>query len=130
MTDGSSIVNLIDKTIYNSIETLYKKTDVDKEFEFIFSNKNTNYITQQKYIQLLKFLQMKKKHLKLESIGPVEILDINYTPDKETTYRVTLEGENINKYLKKVDIWKSHVIFKTFVNIANEKKDTNIKVMK
>ncbi len=130
MTDGSTIINLIDKVTYNSVESLYKKTDINTEFEFIFTNKDGKYINQQKYIQLLKFLQMRKKHSKLESVGPLEILDISYSPNKETTYRVTLEGEHINNYLKKVDLWKSHVIFKTFVNMASDKKDPNIKLMK
>lgn len=131
MTDGSNIVNLIDKTIYNSIETLYKKVDINDEFEFIFRNPEGKYITQQKYIQLLKFLQMRKKHGNLESIGPIEILDINYSLEKETTYRVTIEGDsNINSYLKKLDLWKSHVIFKTFVKMHHDKKDKNIQVMK
>ena len=31
--------------------------------------------------------------------------------------------KNINNYLKKVDLWKSHVIFKTFVKMASDKED-------
>lgn len=130
MTDGSNIINLIDKNLYNSIENLFKKTSINGEFEFIFSNKDGKYITQEKYIKLLKYLQIKKSSSKLTSIEPIEILDINFTPNKETTYRVTLEGKNINEYLKKVDLWKSHVIFKTFVNMAYQKEDTNITIMK
>ncbi len=130
MVDGSNIVNLIEKNIYNSIDNLFKKTNATGEFEFIFSNKDGRYITQEKYIKLLKYLQMRKKASKLDSIGPVEILDINFTPDKETTYRVTLEGDNINTYLKKVDLWKTHVIFKTFVQMVTDKDDKNIILMK
>jgi 2-polyprenyl-3-methyl-5-hydroxy-6-metoxy-1,4-benzoquinol methylase len=130
MTDGSNIINLIDKNLYNSIENLFKKTSINGEFEFIFSNKDGKYITQEKYIKLLKYLQIRKSSSKLNSIGPIEILDINFTPDKETTYRVTLEGDNINEYLKKVDLWKSHVIFKTFVNMSHQKEDKNITIMK
>lgn len=130
MTDGSNIVNLFEKNIYNSIDNLFKKTNVNGEFEFIFSNKDGKYITQEKYIKLLKYLQIRKKSSKLDSIGPIEILDINFTPDKETTYRVTIEGNNINEYLKKVDLWKTHVIFKTFVNMSIEKGDKNITVLK
>jgi hypothetical protein len=131
MSRTNNIKNLLDKNLILDIEKLYKKSDPDKEFEFIFSNKDGKYITQEKYIKLLKFLQMRKKIGKLNSIGPLEILDINYTPTKELTYRVTLEGSNIiNEYLKKVDLWKSHVIFKTFVQMAIDKKDPNIKVMK
>jgi SAM-dependent methyltransferase len=131
MSRTNNIKNLLDKNLIIDIEKLYKNSDPDKEFEFIFSNKDGKYITQEKYIKLLKFLQMRKKIGKLNSIGPLEILDINYTPTKELTYRVTLEGSNIiNEYLKKVDLWKSHVIFKTFVQMAIDKKDPNIKVMK
>jgi len=130
MTDGSNIVNLLEKNLYNSIDNLFKKTNVNGEFEFIFSNRDGKYITQEKYIKLLKYLQIRKKSSKLDSIGPIEILDINFTPDKETTYRVTIEGNNINDYLKKVDLWKTHVIFKTFVNMSIEKGDKNITVLK
>jgi len=130
MTDGSTIINLIEKDTYKSIEQLYKKTTKDTEFEFIFTNRDGKYITQQKYIQLLKFLQMRKKMAKLDSEGPLEMLDISYSPEKGVTYRVTLQDSNINNYLKKVDIWKPHVIFKTFVKMATEKEDKNIKLMK
>lgn len=127
---GNDIINLIDKKQYDEIEKLFKTTTDNGEFEFIFSNKNGKYITQEKYIKLLKYLQIRKKNSKLDSLGPMEILDINFSPDKETTYRVTIEGENINNYLKKVDLWKTHVVFKTFVNMAHEKKDKNITLMK
>jgi SAM-dependent methyltransferase len=131
MSKSNNIKNLINKDLIQSVEKLYKTTEPTNEFEFIFSNKDGRYITQEKYIKLLKFLQMRKKLAKLNSIGPIEILDVNYSPEKETTYRTTIEGSNlINEYLKKVDLWKSHVIFKTFVQMAVDKKDTNIKVMK
>ena len=130
-TETNNIKNLIDDNTLKSIEKLYNNSDVNKEFEFIFRNKDGKYITQEKYIKLLKFLQMRKKIKKFTSIGPLEILDISYTTSKENTYRVTIEStKNINDYLKKVDLWKSHVIFKTFVQLNSEKKDTNIKTMK
>ena len=131
MSKISNIKNLLDKDLLQSIEKLYKNTEPTNEFEFIFSNKDGKYITQEKYIKLLKFLQMRKKIAKLNSIGPIEILDINLSTSKEITYRVTIENSKlINDYLKKVDLWKSHVIFKTFVQMAIDKKDKNIKVIK
>jgi hypothetical protein len=130
-TETNNIKSLIDDNTFKSIEKLYNSCDINKEFEFIFKNKEGKYITQEKYIKLLKFLQMRKKIKKLNSIGPLEILDINYTTSKETTYRVTIEdSKNINDYLKKVDLWKSHVIFKTFIQMYSEKEDKNIKAMK
>ena len=130
-TESNNIKTLIDDNTMKSIEKLYNSCDINKEFEFIFKNKDGKYITQEKYIKLLKFLQMRKKIKKLNSVGPMEILDINYTTSKEITYRVTIEdSKNINEYLKKVDLWKSHVIFKTFVQMYSEKNDKNIKVMK
>ena len=56
MTDGSNIVNLLEKNLYDSIDNLFKKTNVNGEFEFIFSNRDGKYITQEKYIKLLKYL--------------------------------------------------------------------------
>jgi len=130
MTDQNNIKSMMDVNVYNSINNLYKKYKVGDEFEIIFVNKDGKYINQEKYIKLLKFLQMKKKITKVNSIGPIEILDISYSTTKETTYRASIEGENINTYIKMVDLWKSHVIFKTFVQMATDKKDKNISVMK
>lgn len=130
MTDQNNIKSIIDLNIYNSINNLYKKYKLNDEFEFIFVNKDGKYITQEKYIKLLKFLQMKKKINKMKSVGPIEILDVSYSTTKETTYRASIEGENINNYIKMVDLWKSHVIFKTFIQMASDKKDENIKIMK
>ena len=130
MTEQNNIKSYIDSEIYNKVNNLYKKTKLSDEFEFIFMNKDGKYITQEKYIKLLKFLQMKKKMSKLNSSGPTKILDIVYSPTKETTYRATIEDDNINNYLKMVDLWKSHVIFKTLINMSIDKKDKNIKTMK
>ena len=71
-TETNNIKNLIDDNTLKSIEKLYNNSDVNKEFEFIFRNKDGKYITQEKYIKLLKFLQMRKKIKKFTSIGPLE----------------------------------------------------------
>jgi hypothetical protein len=124
----NNIKKIFGDSTYNDIVKLYKDTKVDQEFEFIFSN-SERYITQEKYIQLLKYLQTRKKISKLNSIGPIEILDVNYSKSKEITYRATIEGhDNINSYLKKLDLWKSHVIFKTLIDLS--KTNSNITSMK
>ena len=125
----NNIKRIFGDSKYNDIVKLYKDTKVGQEFEFIFSNIEGRYITQEKYIQILKYLQTRKKISKLNSIGPIEILDINYSKSKEITYRATIEDhENINSYLKKLDLWKSHVIFKTLINMS--KTNSNVKSLK
>jgi hypothetical protein len=125
----NNIKRIFGENTYNDIVKLYKDTKVGQEFEFIFSNIEDRYITQEKYIQLLKYLQTRKRISKLNSIGPIDILDINYSTSKESSYRVTIEeNKNINSFLKKLDLWKSHVIFKTLVDLS--KTNSEIKTMK
>ena len=64
MSSSNNIKNLLNKDLIQSIEKLYKNTEPSNEFEFIFSNRDGKYITQEKYIKLLKFLQMRKKMAK------------------------------------------------------------------
>jgi len=125
----NNIKRIFSDSKYNDIVKLYKDTKVGQEFEFIFSNIEGRYITQEKYIQLLKYLQTRKKISKLNSIGPIEILDINYSKSKDQTYRATIEEhDTINSYFKKLDLWKSHVIFKTLIDIS--KTNSNVKSLK
>jgi hypothetical protein len=125
----NNIKRIFGDSKYNDIIKLYKDTKVGQEFEFIFSNIEGRYITQEKYIQLLKYLQTRKKISKINSIGPIEILDINYSKSKDITYRATIEEhDTINSYFKKLDLWKSHVIFKTLIDIS--KTNSNVKSLK
>ena len=129
MANIEYLKNLIGKDVYKSIEDLYLQTDNSKEFELIINNTENKYFGQDKYIQLLKYLKYKATALKT-NILTVDILDIIYAPTNEEIFRVSLVGDNINEYIKKLDLWKSHIIFKTLVRINEQKSDKSIKVEK
>ena len=124
----NDIEKLVNKSLYSEINKLYENTTENSEYEFIFSNR---IIGQEKYINLLKFLNIKKVRDKLRSEGPIDSLDLNYADDKENTYRITIYGsENINQTIRKLDIGKNHVIFSTLIKLFQEKKLKDIEVMK
>ncbi len=126
----SYIKDLIGNDDYKKISDLYVSVKKHNEFEIIFVNPENKYIGQEKYIQLLKYIKHKSAILKTTS-KTIDSLDINYSPNPEVTYRVTLIGsEIINKYIQKLDLWKSHVIFKSLVKIAQNKKSSDIVLMK
>jgi hypothetical protein len=126
----SYIKDLIGTNDYKKISDLYASAKKHNEFEIIFVNHENKYIGQEKYIQLLKYIKHKSTILKNPSTT-IDSLDINYSPNPEVTYRVTLIGsEIINKYIQKLDLWKSHVIFKSLVKIAQNKKSPDIVLMK
>lgn len=126
--DLNVLKSLMGDEVYNNVNKLYEKTKPNNEFEFIFSSKKGKYLTQDKYINILKYLKIRRDREKLESLGPVDTLDIIY--DSDVSYRVTLEGtENLNTYMKKLNMWNSHVIFSNLVKMYTEKK-TGISLMK
>ncbi len=126
----SYIKDLIGNDIYKNILDLYSSTKKGNEFEINFVNPENKYIGQEKYIQLLKYIKHKSKQLNTQSTT-TDMLDITYSPNPETAYRVTLNGsDTINQYIQKLDLWKSHVIFKSLVRIAHKKKSTDIVLMK
>ena len=126
----SYIKELIGSDIYKNIFSLYEQTRKGNEFEIIFVNSENKYIGQEKYIQLLKYLKHKSLILKSECTT-LDSLDITFSPTPEVSYRVSLNGSNIiNKYIQKLDLWKSHVIFKSLVKIAKQKKTEDIVLMK
>lgn len=129
--DNDTIRSIIGEG-YGELHTLFKETKKDSEYEFIFFSKRGRYLSQERYINLLKYMNVRKTNQKLEVVGPIDTLDIIYTdPLTNTSYRASIEGKDtINQYMKKVELWRNHVIFSTFVNLASEKKDKNITIMK
>jgi hypothetical protein len=122
------IKSLLNKELYEQIAGLYKETKPNVEYEFIFSNR---IVSQEKYINLLKFMKIRKNQNKLESDGPTDTLDIVYSADDSTNYRITIEGNNdINANIKRLDMWKNHVVFSTLVKLYKEKKTKNVSLMK
>jgi hypothetical protein len=126
----SNIKDLIGNDIYKKMFDLFSSTKKGNEFEINFVNPENKYIGQEKYIQLLKYIKHKSKILDSKSMT-FDMLDITYSPNPETAYRVTLNGsEIINQYIQKLDLWKSHVIFKSLVRIGRKKKSLDIVLMK
>ena len=123
--------NLISNENYDKIYDLYNTIKPNTEFEFIFSSKS---IGQENYIKLLKYLKFKKNNKNLSSNGPQDTLEVIYehdNQDKFINYRLSIEGQNnINSNIKKLDLWKNHVIFSTLVKLFKEKKLNNVSLMK
>jgi len=118
----------ISKDDLTVISRLFSKTEKTDEFELIITNHDNKYFGQEKYIHLLKYLKHRSSSTKSE-IKNMDMLDVVYSHDENTNYRVTINGvDKINKYISQLDLWKSHVIFKSLVRISKEKKD--IKLMK
>jgi hypothetical protein len=118
----------ISKDDLTVISRLISKTEKTDEFELIITNHDNKYFGQEKYIQLLKYLKHRSLSTKTE-IKNIDILDVVYSHDENTNYRASITGvDKINKYISQLDLWKSHVIFKSLVRISKEKKD--IKLMK
>ena len=110
------------------ITRLFHKTEKTDEFELIITNRDNKYFGQEKYIQLLKYLRHRSVQTKSE-IKSMDMLDVVYSHDENIKYRASITGiDKINKYISQLDLWKSHVIFKSLVRISKEKKD--IKLLK
>lgn len=128
---SKNIKDLIGTTLYNNIAELHGKTTVGDEFELIFSSKGNKFMSQEKYINILKYLKNKKNKYKLDFDGPMDTLDIIYANNTSTSYRISLVGnDNINTYMRRLDMYHNHVIFSNLMKLHNEKNDKNINVMK
>lgn len=130
----TGIYHKIDKNNVEQIKNLFKKLKKTSEFEFIFFSKRDKHtsLTLEKYISLLRFMSKRasmEKNFKLE--GNNVTMDIAYNPDKETSYRCTLENkETIDKYMKKISNANNHVVMRNLVALAAKTKSKNISIMK
>ena len=105
------------------IEALYEKINKNNEFEFIFFSKKNN-MTLEKYIAILKFLSKRTINKTYKLVSNDITLDISYMPDKETSYRCTLNNyETIDKYMKKFATANNHIIFKNLVKLSSQDKN-------
>lgn len=132
MSKNTDIIDKLGKDNYEKIKNLFKKINDTGEFEFIFFSKRDKNasLTLEKYVTLLKFLTKRSIIDKTkELVSNNVMLDISYNPDKETSYRCTLNGkENIDKYMKILAGANNHVIFRNLIQLS--KKDKNITVIK
>lgn len=132
MSNNNDIKDKIGKDNIEKINNLFKKTKKTSEFEFIFFSKRDIHtsLTLEKYITLLKFLTKRasiNKSMKL--MGNIVSMDVSYNPDRDTSYRCTLENkETIDKYMRKLSGANNHVIFRNLVALSS--KDKNITLIK
>lgn len=125
-TKTCNLLEYIDESMQNNIESLFMKTSKNKEFEFIFMSKKNSELSQEKYIQLLKFVR-DRSTLTTDYIltSPEESLDIIYRKN-DTSYRCSLIGkENMNKFMKPFGMMNNHVILSLLCK--KWKSDKNLK---
>jgi len=128
--DNDTIKSLIGEEKYDNMFKLFNETNKDSEYEAIFFSKKGKYLSQEKYINILKYIRVIKDIYKYDATGPTDTLDVTYNDQEGTTIRASIEGTQlINQYMKKVELWKNHVILGTFVKLGKE-KDKNITLMK
>jgi SAM-dependent methyltransferase len=126
---GNQITDSISEQM-KYIRELFKKTDKDHEFEFIFFTRKGKYLSQEKYIQLLKFISARSHNNdKLQIVGPIDTLDIILSEDDKNIRCSIGESENIMKYMKNVSKLKNHEIFKSIIKKYKKNKE-NIHVQK
>lgn len=115
----------------NNVINLFTKVKSGDEFEFIFFSKKGRYLPQEKYIELLNYFAIKAfKNPKLTLVKPSDMLDITYQQDMETNFRVTIDTtDKINSLMKKLNLLKNHVIFRTLVDLW-KKKETGLNLIK
>jgi mRNA capping family enzyme len=95
MSTGSEQVNShISKDDLKSIETLFKRVDNNKEFEFIFFSKKRDEMNKEKYVLLLKFMRAVRNHSNYRVKDPHQTLDIVYTAETGLSYRIEIDGSD------------------------------------
>jgi len=92
----------------SKVDSLLNKIDMNKEFEFKFGSLKNKMLNREKFISLLKYINYLSNVKNYEIEGPYEQLDISYSLDSETSYRITVH--NVNNNLKKT---LNHLINKT-----------------
>jgi hypothetical protein len=113
-----SILTYIDKSTNDNLKKLFEKITPGDEFELIFFGRKGSFLQQDKYIKLLQYLSKFAELNNLHFMEPYNILDVNYNIDRDNTVRCTIsEHENINRIMKKLNIPKNHVVFKTLVEM-------------
>ena len=128
--DMTGIKYHIGDELMSNLEKLFATVKKGDEFEFIFFGRRGTYLPQEKYIKLLKFLSRRADKFKLKLVEPEDTLDITYQYNTETNIRCTItESSKINNIMKKVMMWKNHVIFTTLIKMW-QKKEKSISMMK
>lgn len=109
------------------IEELFDKIGTEHELEFIFGSTQKDQLNKEKYILFLKYMNQLKQ-IKKYDLEPEDTLDINFSIDQTTNYRITIQGySNIKLYFN--DLAKkqnNYVIFKMALFLMMKIKDKHI----
>jgi len=121
--------------IKKNVESIFKKTTKDHEFELMFFNykQGENLMGFENFLKILEYMNYKSKLNKSMKLENIISLDVIYQPqttgDVRDTYRISIHGNKaINRYMSMLHMRKNHVIFSTLVNLA--KTDDNITILK
>jgi SAM-dependent methyltransferase len=103
---------MLSDTVKSSINKLFIKLTNDDEFEIMFNNyKQDNKLSVNDFIKIMKYMKFKSINDDMKLVES-HILDISYSLDINTSYRVSIIGKDtINNFLKLVYQKKSNMIF-------------------
>lgn len=116
----SNIKEIIGKDKISEITKLFGKVIIGREFEFILFSKPESYLTQERYINLLKYYKAVSKKNKYLITPIEETLDINYTPEKGITYRISIDNDYISDYMERTSGWRNSVVYSSLVTMYNK----------
>lgn len=131
-TDNNTLANMIDADTMKHIKELFSNIVPGDEFEIMLFNFNKVHLSLEKYISLLKYMNKRAKGQKLHSVESYA-LDVNYTDDNSTNYRVTVDNiNNINKTIEQLHKYKNHVVISTLLTkmASGDKSITAMKKIK
>lgn len=140
-TSSASFVDLLDKEDRDGIETVYKKSGENTEFEIMFYNykkakEKGNMLGMENFLNVLQYMKNKSNKTNKYKLEKTVTLDASYskkpteadTESEESTtfksYRLTIDGvDNVNNYLKNINSRSNHVIYKVLLSkfLENDK---------
>jgi SAM-dependent methyltransferase len=94
---NEQVLSHISKDDLKSIETLFKRVDNNKEFEFIFFSKKRDEMNKEKYVLLLKFMRAMRANPNYTIEAPHQTLDVVYTAETGRSYRIEIDGSDAIK---------------------------------
>jgi hypothetical protein len=130
----SEIPSIFTPELNEPIYKLYSGIGKKDEFECMIYGRNGRFITQEKYIKLIKYFGAKaKKNNTMILVQPNDTLDIIYDIGDREVIRCTIDGiDSINFYMRKLALWnrQPHVIFSAMIKFFENSNNKNISFLK
>lgn len=116
------------KDIKPDIDNLLDKTSSGKEFELIYNAGKANIVNKEKYIYLLKYINIVGNSGKNQMEGPNESLDASLSLDTGETFRISINNEpgidNIKQvYSNLISKSNNYSVFKMLLYLAKRSKN-------